>query len=103
MTPDAQSPTRRPTSDLSSNRSSGDLIETSGKTPGDRHASVQLNGSMHRITPGLTVAALLDQIGQAGRPCAVEVNGSLVPFRHRQDRILMDGDRIEIVTLVGGG
>ncbi|MBX3373476.1 MAG: sulfur carrier protein ThiS [Phycisphaeraceae bacterium] len=99
MTPDAQSPTSPPTSDPSMRRPPGGTIETSGDAP----ASVRLNGSTHRITPGLTVAALLDRLGQAGRPCAVEVNGSLVPFRHRQERILLDGDRIEIVTLVGGG
>ncbi len=51
----------------------------------------------------VTVAELLDQLGLSGRPLAVEVNLELVPRgRHDQHR-LAAGDRLEIVTLVGGG
>ncbi len=35
--------------------------------------------------------------------CAVEVNKELVPHKERNTFVLQEGDRVEIVTLVGGG
>jgi len=35
--------------------------------------------------------------------CAVEVNRRVIPRRDHATATLVDGDRIEIVTLVGGG
>jgi thiamine biosynthesis protein ThiS len=49
------------------------------------------------------VQDLLRRIGREGVPCAVEVNEALVPHRERAARDLTDGDRVEVVTLVGGG
>lgn len=51
----------------------------------------------------VTVARLLDQLGLTGRPVAVEVNLELVPRGRHADHRLAAGDRLEIVTLVGGG
>lgn len=50
-----------------------------------------------------TVAALLEQRGVRPTTCAVEVNGELAPRRGHAERRLAEGDRVEIVTLVGGG
>ena len=62
-----------------------------------------VNGQPRPAADGATVAALLSELGLAGKPVAVEVNLELVPAaRHREHR-LADGDRLEIVTLVGGG
>ena len=36
-------------------------------------------------------------------PCAVEVNRLLVPKRKHEQHQLIEGDTVEIVTLVGGG
>ena len=41
--------------------------------------------------------------GLAGRPVAVEVDGEIVPRGRFHERILQGGERIEIVTFVGGG
>ncbi len=51
----------------------------------------------------MRVHELLAELGLGGRPCAVEVNQSLVPAKSHQDHQLQAGDQIEIVTLVGGG
>jgi sulfur carrier protein len=65
--------------------------------------NVIVNGQPHAVADGATVATLLAELGLAGKPVAVEVNLDLVPAaRHPQCR-LADGDRLEIVTLVGGG
>ncbi|MEM1208452.1 MAG: sulfur carrier protein ThiS [Planctomycetota bacterium] len=54
-------------------------------------------------TDARTIAELLDRLGLAGRPVAVERNRSVVPKRAHADTPLAAGDRLELVTLVGGG
>jgi sulfur carrier protein len=50
-----------------------------------------------------TVAKLLEQLGLSGKPVAVEVNLQLVPRQRHAEHVLVGNDRLEIVTLVGGG
>ncbi len=64
---------------------------------------IHVNGAERESPPGETVATLLTRIGLDGHPCAVEVNLAVVPKRSHSTAELRDGDRIEIVTLVGGG
>ncbi len=65
--------------------------------------NVTMNDNQVEIKDGQTVEELLEAQGLAGRPCAVEVNRELVPKREHPSRTLAEGDRIEVVTLVGGG
>ena len=65
--------------------------------------NVTMNDNQVEIKDGQTVAELLAAQGLAGRPCAVEVNRELVPKREHPSRTLAEGDRVEVVTLVGGG
>ncbi len=51
----------------------------------------------------MTVAALLEALGYAGKRIAVERNGEIVPRGRHVDTGLADGDQIEIVVAVGGG
>ena len=54
--------------------------------------------------PGVaTVADLVRALGLERAPCAVEVNATLVPKAKHAAHALRDDDRVEIVTLVGGG
>ncbi len=62
-----------------------------------------VNGDLHDLADGSTVAELLENLDLAGKFVAVEVNLELVPKAQHADRALSDGDRVEIVTLVGGG
>jgi sulfur carrier protein len=68
-------------------------------------ARVQIivNDQPREVAPGTTVAALLEQLGLAEKPVAVEVNLDLVPRGRHAGHALSAGDRLEIVTLVGGG
>jgi thiazole synthase len=52
---------------------------------------------------GLTVAALLREVGFEGKRVAVEVNGEVVPRAEHGSRTLAGGDAVEMVTFVGGG
>lgn len=62
-----------------------------------------VNGEERSVAAGQTVADLLCEVGLEFLPCAVEVNGEVVPKRSHPERTLAEGDRIELVTLVGGG
>jgi sulfur carrier protein len=64
---------------------------------------ITVNGQPRQVAQEISVAELLKQLGLADKPLAVEVNLELVPRQHHAGRPLADGDRIEIVTLVGGG
>ncbi len=62
-----------------------------------------VNGERRIAATGLNVAAMLVECGLANKPCAVEVNKTLVPKSRHATTALRDGDVVELVTLVGGG
>ena len=64
---------------------------------------IVVNGDPRTIQNDATVAALLGELGMATRHVAVEVNEELIPRERHADQVLGPGDRLEIVTLVGGG
>ena len=61
------------------------------------------NGKPREVPAGVTVAALLEELQLSPRMVAVEINLELSPRATHSARTLADGDRIEIVSLVGGG
>ena len=64
---------------------------------------VLVNGSEQEIEPNSTVAALLARHQLQPNHAAVEINLDLVLRRDYASTVLREGDRVEIVTLVGGG
>jgi sulfur carrier protein len=64
---------------------------------------VVVNGENREVEPGTTVLGLLQALQIGSGPVAVEVNSSVVRQAQHGDYRLSSGDRIEIVTLVGGG
>jgi thiazole synthase len=52
---------------------------------------------------GLTIAGLVRETGLEGKRVAVEVNGDVVPAAEHGTRRLATGDKVELVTFVGGG
>lgn len=62
-----------------------------------------VNDKPREIAEGATVAVLLDELRLTGKPVAVEVNLDVVPRNRHSEHRLAAGDRLEIVTLVGGG
>jgi sulfur carrier protein len=65
--------------------------------------TILLNGKPCHFPDGLTVAALIESLGHAGKRIAVERNGEIVPRGRHGQSVLVEGDRIEIVVAVGGG
>jgi thiamine biosynthesis protein ThiS len=65
--------------------------------------TVQLNGIDTAVPHGTTLGGLIDSKGIERRMIAIEYNTEILP-RHAYDAtILNDGDRLEIVHMVGGG
>jgi sulfur carrier protein len=64
---------------------------------------IVFNGEPRETADRLTVAQLLDELKLADKPVAVEVNFEVVPRRRHREHVLCEGDRLEVVTLVGGG
>jgi len=62
-----------------------------------------VNGEARDLEAGATLADLLAELGVQARHVAVEVNMELVPRRAHAEHELAEGDRLEVVTLVGGG
>jgi sulfur carrier protein len=63
---------------------------------------IQLNGRPYEAPADATVSDVLLRL-EAGRHVAVEVNEQVIPRARHADTRLSEGDRVELVTLVGGG
>lgn len=61
-----------------------------------------VNGESCRVEPGASVARLIE-LRKPTPPFAVEVNRQLIRRPQYGETPLRPGDRVEIVTLVGGG
>jgi thiazole synthase len=62
-----------------------------------------VNGERRRIDEGSTVLSLLRELSLPMTRVAVERNLSLVRKAEFAETVLGEGDRLEIVTFVGGG
>jgi sulfur carrier protein len=64
---------------------------------------VVINGQPRQLPDGTTVAAMIGELGLSGKPVAVERNREVVPRAQHATTVLASGDRLEVVTFVGGG
>lgn len=63
-----------------------------------------INGKERTFTqPVPTLAHLLEQLAIPSARTAVELNGAAIEQHRIEAAALQDGDRIEIVSFVGGG
>ena len=65
--------------------------------------TLHINGEPRDFSDGLTLAALVEQLGMKADRVAVELNLEIVPRASWQATQLKDGDKLEIVHFVGGG
>jgi sulfur carrier protein len=68
-----------------------------------RVIEIIFNGQPRQVAAETSIAELLSELGLTARQVAVEVNLELVPRARHGERRLAAGDRLEVVTLVGGG
>ena len=65
--------------------------------------TIFLNGAEQALQENETLGQLIGKLGLKPRHVAVEVNLELIPRESHATHSLHAGDRVEIVTLVGGG
>jgi len=63
---------------------------------------IYVNGE-ERHTDAASISSLLVELGMQGRMIAIERNLEVVPKSTYAEAILVEGDRIEIVHMIGGG
>ena len=64
---------------------------------------ILVNGEPREIAAGTTIAQLLETLRLDPRALAVELNLDVIPRGRHAERTRQEDDRLEIVTLVGGG
>jgi len=65
--------------------------------------TIVLNGEPRQLRAPMTVAELISELSLDPRLVAVERNREIVPRAEHGEALVDDGDRLEIVTFVGGG
>ena len=63
---------------------------------------IWINGFEKQVEKDCLLARLITEIEIEGR-FAVEINGEIIPRALFQSRIILENDKLEIVTAVGGG
>ncbi len=65
--------------------------------------TLQVNGDAHQCPSQCPLPDLLISLGMNPRLVAVEYNGEILHRQFWDDTVIQEGDRLEIVTIVGGG
>ncbi|MFB8798401.1 MAG: sulfur carrier protein ThiS [Microcoleus sp.] len=65
--------------------------------------TLQVNGETRDCPPETPLPRLLEQLGLNPRLVAVEYNGEILHKQFWENTQMQEGDRLEIVTIVGGG
>ncbi len=64
---------------------------------------ISVNGETRDVAPGTTLSQLVAGLSLGGLKVAVERNFNIVPRQEYNATVLVEGDRLEVVTFVGGG
>jgi sulfur carrier protein len=65
--------------------------------------TLQINGETRDCSTATSLPELLEQLGLNPRLVAVEYNGEILHKQFWQTTQIQEGDRLEVVTIVGGG
>lgn len=65
--------------------------------------TLQVNGETQQCPPQVMLPEFLDQLGLNPKLVAVEYNGEILHRQFWDTTEMKEGDRLEIVTIVGGG
>lgn len=64
---------------------------------------VWVNGELHNLPSELNLPRVLEHLGTNPHLVAVEYNGEILHRQYWESTTIQGGDRLEIVTIVGGG
>jgi len=69
----------------------------------EKTVTAWINGEQRQLPADLNIATLLHHLGIASNRVAIERNSDILPRSQWEQTTVADGDRYEIVHLVGGG
>lgn len=64
---------------------------------------IELNGVAHSVIKGQTLLDLVNTLQLTGQALAVAVNRQVISRQNWSERLLEQGDRIDVVRAIGGG
>jgi sulfur carrier protein len=65
--------------------------------------TLQVNGEPQTCLPATNLPQFLEQMGLNPKLVAVEYNGEILHRQFWETTTMQEGDRLEVVTIVGGG
>jgi sulfur carrier protein len=65
--------------------------------------TVLVNGETRSVPAGSSLAEVVESLGLVPGRLACEVNGAVVPRARYPVTLLKEGDRLEVVRMIGGG
>ena len=65
--------------------------------------NILLNKKPEKLIEGSTVKKLLEKKNIRNKYYAVEINRKIIPKSDHDTYVIKDGDRVEIITAIGGG
>ncbi|WP_069790457.1 sulfur carrier protein ThiS [Cyanobacterium sp. IPPAS B-1200] len=65
--------------------------------------NITVNGETHQFETNLLLLQLLEILKFNPRLIALEYNGEILHRQYWDSTMVQDGDRLEVVTIVGGG
>ncbi len=65
--------------------------------------NILLNNKPEKLIDGSTVKKLLENKNIKNKYYAVEINRKIIPKSNHERYVIKDGDKIEIITAIGGG
>ena len=64
---------------------------------------IRLNGKEELIKDGITIMDLLKEIDINPQRITIELNGDIISKSKYSEKIIKEGDKMEIVQFIGGG
>ena len=64
---------------------------------------IMVNGDKLKIEEDSTIEILLELLNITPARLAIEINGEVIPRSEILEKVLQDGDILEIVKAIGGG
>lgn len=65
--------------------------------------NILLNNMPEKLFEGSTIKKLLENKNIKNKYYAVEINRKIIPKSDHETYVIKDGDKIEIITAIGGG
>jgi len=62
-----------------------------------------INGIEHLYKNDLTIEKLISELGYSNQRIAIELNKEIITRSEYANRLIVDGDKLEIIKAIGGG